>query len=129
MDIYVHIERGRYVDSLETLFATMVLNEQAGIKDGLAGMCSESFMDVARDMGVLSSELAAASAADYVIVARAESRERFETALAAVEEQAFASGAQAEERRQVASMCSTVCAATPRAPTPRGTALTRTSAR
>lgn len=97
MDIFVHIERGRYVDSLETLFATMVLNEQPGIRDGLAGMCNESFTDVARDMGVLSPELASATAADYVIVARAESRERFEAALAAVEEQAFASGAQAQE--------------------------------
>lgn len=90
MEIFVRTQSGRYVDSLETLFATTVLNDQPGIKDGLAGMGTDSFRDVAAEMGILTPEIAAAGGADFVIAARAESAAAFERALRAVEEQAFA---------------------------------------
>src|SRR5699024_3230214 len=69
---------------------TTVLNDQPGIKDGLAGMGTDSFRDVAAEMGILTPEIAAAGGADFVIAARAESAAAFERALRAVEGQAFA---------------------------------------
>ena len=46
MEVFVKIERGRYVDSLETLLASGVLNEQAGIEIGCAGMATDPGKDV-----------------------------------------------------------------------------------
>ena len=43
MSVYVKIEKNRYIDSLETLFATTVLNDQPGIAVGYIGMCNSTF--------------------------------------------------------------------------------------
>lgn len=84
MSVYVKIEKNRYIDSLETLFATTVLNEQPGIAMGYIGMCNNTFRDVITDIGLMTEEIAACTESDYVVVADAESSEAFEDAVAEV---------------------------------------------
>ena len=85
MSVYVKIEKNRYIDSLETLFATTVLNDQPGIEMGYIGMCNSTFRDVITDIGLMTDEIAACSENDYVIVAEAESQEAFDLAVAEVD--------------------------------------------
>ena len=59
MSVYVKIEKNRYIDSLETLFATTVLNDQPGIAVGYIGMCNSTFRDVIADIGLMTEEIAA----------------------------------------------------------------------
>ena len=84
MSVYVKIEKNRYIDSLETLFATTVLNDQPGIAVGYIGMCNSTFRDVIADIGLMTEEIAACTESDYVVVADAESSEAFEDAVAEV---------------------------------------------
>ncbi|MBQ5986488.1 MAG: FdrA family protein [Clostridia bacterium] len=85
MELFVKIEKGRYVDSLETLFSSTVFNEQPGIETGNIGMATDAFKDVNKELGLLTPEIATLSEGDYVIVAKAESKEAFEAAIAATE--------------------------------------------
>lgn len=85
MEVFVRIEEGRYIDSLETLFSSTVFNEQPGIETGHIGMATDAFKDVAKELGLLTDEIAALSEGDYVIVARAESKAAFDAAIAATE--------------------------------------------
>ena len=80
MEVFVKIERGRYVDSLETLLASSVLNEQPGIEIGCAGMATDPGKDVLESVGLLTEELKACDGSCYIIAARAESREAFDRA-------------------------------------------------
>ncbi len=41
--IFTKIERDRYIDSLETLSETAILNEQPGIETGYVGMATQVF--------------------------------------------------------------------------------------
>ena len=84
MSVYVKIEKNRYIDSLETLFATTVLNDQPGIAVGYIGMCNSTFRDVIADIGLMTEEIAACTESDYVVVADAESSEAFEKAVTEV---------------------------------------------
>ncbi len=85
MEVFVKIERGRYVDSLETLLASSVLNEQPGIEMGCAGMATDPGKDVLESVGLLTEELKACDGSCYIIAARAESQEAFDKAVAEVE--------------------------------------------
>ena len=80
MEVFVKIERGRYVDSLETLLASSVLNEQLGIEMGCAGMATDPGKDVLESVGLLTDELKACDGSCYIIAARAESQEAFDRA-------------------------------------------------
>lgn len=84
MSTFVKIEKNRYIDSLETLFATALLNDQAGIEMGYIGMCNSTFRDVITDIGLMTPEIDACSENDYVMVAEAESGEAFEAAVVEV---------------------------------------------
>lgn len=86
MEVFVKIERGRYMDSLETLLASSVLNEQPGIEIGCAGMATEPGKDVLESVGLLTDELRACDGNCYILAARADSRKTFDRAVAAVEE-------------------------------------------
>lgn len=81
MGVYAKIEKNRYIDSLETLFATTVLNEQPGIEIGYIGMCNSTFRDVIKDIDLMTDEITSCSENEYVIVARADSREAFDRAV------------------------------------------------
>lgn len=85
MEVFVKIERGRYVDSLETLLASSVLNEQPGVEIGCAGMATAPGKDVLESVGLLTEELNACDGSCYIIAARAESQEAFDRAVAEVE--------------------------------------------
>lgn len=84
MSVYVKIEKNRYIDSLETLFATTVLNDQPGIEMGYIGMCNSTFRDVISDIGLMTAEIDACSENDYVIVAEAQTQDAFDAAVAEV---------------------------------------------
>ncbi len=85
MEVFVKIERGRYVDSLETLLASSVLNEQPGIEMGCAGMATDPGKDVLESVGLLTDELRSCDGSCYIIAAKAESQAAFDQAVAEVE--------------------------------------------
>ena len=82
--IFTKIERDRYIDSLETLSETAILNEQPGIETGYVGMATQVFKEVIEEIGLSTPEIAACTEADYVLVASAESEEAFEKAVETV---------------------------------------------
>ena len=84
MQVFVKIQKNRYIDSLETLQQTAVLNEQEGIETGYVGMATAVFKEVIEEIGLSTDEIQACSEADYVIVASAESKEAFKNAVKAI---------------------------------------------
>ena len=57
--VFTHIERDRYADSLEILFAATVLNDQPGISQGYIGMAGDSFRETLREAGIDETALGA----------------------------------------------------------------------
>jgi succinyl-CoA synthetase alpha subunit len=84
MSVYVKIEKGRYIDSLETLYASSVLMDQKGIVNGFVGVATDPFKDTVITSGLSSPELDAATGNDFVIIAEAEDKGVFEAAVEAV---------------------------------------------
>lgn len=85
MEVYVKIDQGRYVDSLGSLLASSVLNEQPGIEIGCAGMATEPGKEILADIGLLTETLQNCDGSCYVLAARAESQEAFDRAVAEVD--------------------------------------------
>ena len=117
MEIYTRIEYGKYVDSLETLFATSLLNDQPGIGIAYAGMTTDAFKSILDEIGLLIDEIAACDENCYAVIAKAKSREAFDEALAemekhlvpeeeAEEEISFADIESAVEACKEANLCS-----------------------
>ena len=79
--VFTHIERDRYADSLEILFAATVLNDQPGISRGYIGMAGEGFRETLREAGMDTFALGSASTSDLVLLAEAEGEEAFQSAL------------------------------------------------
>lgn len=79
--VFTHIERDRYADSLEILFAATVLNDQPGISQGYIGMAGDSFRETLREAGIDEIALGSASASDLVLLAEAEDEAAFEVAI------------------------------------------------
>ena len=77
MNIFTKIYNNRYIDSLETLNQTAVLNEQEGIETGYVGMATSVFKDVIEEIGLSTEEIKNCNDGDYVIVAKAESEDSF----------------------------------------------------
>ncbi|NCB71150.1 MAG: FdrA family protein [Clostridia bacterium] len=84
MSIYVRIEKNRYIDSLDTLSMTAVLNEMDGITTGLIGMANKVFKGMASEMGFNTEEIIEAGESDFVVVADAVSQEHFAKAVSSV---------------------------------------------
>jgi succinyl-CoA synthetase alpha subunit len=114
--IFTKIERDRYIDSLETLSETAILNEQPGIETGYVGMATQVFKEVIEEIGLSTPEIAACTEADYVLVASAESEEAFEKAVETVwaesaptddaeKPESFLSSAAAKEAEPRANLC------------------------
>lgn len=117
MTSYVHIQKNRYIDSLETLFATSVLCEQPGISVGLVGMGTPAFKTKAQELSIESNVLEGCSGVDTVITALAESEEAFIAAVAEViasgtmkskqeERTSYRSIAEAKQHTPAAQLCS-----------------------
>ena len=118
MDIFVKIEAGRYMDSLETLYASSILAEQPGVDSGYVGVAADSFKDTLRSEGLYSQKLDMATGNDFVIVARCEDMAVFEAAVGAVyasfdaeepdqaEEEHFVSTRAAVLKHPEANLCS-----------------------
>ena len=79
--VFTHIERDRYADSLEILFAATVLNDQPGVSQGYIGMAGDSFRETLREAGIDETALGSASASDLVLLAVAEDEAAFEAAI------------------------------------------------
>ena len=116
MKIFTKIERDRYIDSLETLSETAILNEQPGIETGYVGMATNVFKDVIEEIGLSTPEIEACTEADYVIVASAESEEAFTKAVETVwaesaptddteKPESYLSSAAAKEAEPRANLC------------------------
>ena len=114
--IFTKIERDRYIDSLETLSETAILNEQPGIETGYVGMATQVFKEVIEEIGLSTPEIAACTEADYVLVASAESEEAFEKAVETVwaesaptddaeKPESYLSSAAAKEAEPRANLC------------------------
>ena len=118
MEIFVKIEAGRYIDSLETLYASSVLAEQPGVNNGYAGVASDAFKDTLQAEGLYTPVLDKATANDFVIVAQCEDLAVFEQAVEAVyasfdseemqetQEEHFISIKAAVEKHPEANLCS-----------------------
>lgn len=84
MSAFVKIEKGRYIDSLETLYASSVLVEQDGIVAGYVGVGNDPFKDTVTSSGLNSPDLKEATGNDLVIIAEAADKAAFDAAVAAV---------------------------------------------
>lgn len=84
MSVFVKIENGRYIDSLETLYASSVLMDQEGIVTGYVGVGSDPFKDTVISSGLNSPDLENATGNDLVIIAESTDKASFDAAVAAV---------------------------------------------
>lgn len=84
MSVFVKIEKGRYIDSLETLYASSVLMDQEGIVTGYVGVGSDPFKDTVISSGLNSPDLENATGNDLVIIAESTGKAAFDAAVAAV---------------------------------------------
>lgn len=87
MAVFYQITHDHYIDSLETLAQTTELCEQEGIETGYIGMATQTFKDIITEIGLSCDEILAAGEADYVIVAKAASKDIFEKAIKAIASQ------------------------------------------
>ena len=84
MSIFVKIEKGRYIDSLETLYSSSVLAEQPGVSNGFVGVATNAFKDTVISSGLDTQALHTATGNDLVMIADCESQEAFDAAVQAV---------------------------------------------
>lgn len=84
MSVFIKIEKGRYIDSLETLYASSVLMEQHGVANGYVGVGSQPFKDTAVSSGLACEALDAATGNDLVVIADCENKSAFDAAVTAV---------------------------------------------
>ena len=99
--MYWIIEKGHYIDSLESLFATTVLNEQPGIRRALVGMATGPAKLILQDVGLVNEELLAwrAKAMEYErrIAAFARTVDRIDIAAYAGRGHVLPTGASGEQ--------------------------------
>ncbi|MBQ0126001.1 MAG: hypothetical protein KBS59_06760 [Clostridiales bacterium] len=91
MSVFITIDKGHYIDSLETLFATSVLMDQTGVTNGFVGVGSDPFKKTVRESGLDHAKLSEATSSDLVIIAECDSEENYKKAAEAVS-QSFAAG-------------------------------------
>ncbi len=84
MQVFSKIDKNRYVDSLETLYMTAVINSQEGVEVGFAAMAKASLKSDLAKNDMLTDEINALKESDFVIVARCESEEVFNAVLAEI---------------------------------------------
>lgn len=84
MSVFVEIEKGKYIDSLEILYASSVLMDQEGITAGFVGVGTAPFKDTVISSGLNSPDLDSATGNDLVIIADCSNKAAFDTAVAAV---------------------------------------------
>lgn len=85
MELYTKLFKGKYMDSLETLYRSSMLSQQEGIEHGFVGMANEAFKLVLSQYGYYTETLKQAHDEDLVMVATAVSQEAFDQALEAVD--------------------------------------------
>lgn len=81
MQVFSRIEKNRYVDSLETLFMTALINSQEGVELGFAAMAKASLKSDLAKNDMLTDEINDLRESDFVIIAKCESKEIFDSVL------------------------------------------------
>ncbi|MCR5741138.1 MAG: CoA-binding protein [Gammaproteobacteria bacterium] len=81
MSVFVKIDKGHYIDSLETLFASSVLIKQEGVSNGLVGVGNDPFKKTVKESGLDSEKLNEAASTDLVIIAECDTEEHFDKAV------------------------------------------------
>ena len=117
MTVFANIQKGRYMDSLETLFAASLLNEQEGVSLGFVGMATPAFQKELEQAGMLTEEIRQCTGSDTVVAAQCRDQAAFDAALAALNshstadaprqtEESFVSTRAAVEKHPEANLCS-----------------------
>lgn len=117
MTVFANIQKGRYMDSLETLFAASLLNEQEGVSLGFVGMATPAFQKELEQAGMLTEEIRQCTGSDAVVAAQCRDQAAFDAALAALNshstadaprqtEESFVSTRAAVEKHPEANLCS-----------------------
>lgn len=117
MAVFTKISKNRYVDSLDTLYMTSVLNEQEGVEVGYMGMVTDAFKKGLEKEGMLSDEVSCLKESDFAIVAKCDSQASFDKALkevlqdsedemAKVEDMRYSNTNDAVKDHPEANMCS-----------------------
>lgn len=92
MELFSIIRKNTYVDSLASLFTMSVLMDCEGIDNAYVCMATETNKQYLQELGLISNEILNAGEDDFVLAARAASREAFEAAVAKSEEQNKSTG-------------------------------------
>ncbi len=87
MQTFFKIQKNTYIDSLETLFMMSVLNNQKGVEIAFAGMAVPALLADLEKNNLLIEEVKALKSSDFLVVARCDSQEVFNTAVLEAEKQ------------------------------------------
>ena len=82
MELFTILQKDTYTDSLASLFTMSVLMECEGIESAYAGMATASSKQTMEELGLVNDTVRTAGENDFIIAARAASREAFEAAMA-----------------------------------------------
>lgn len=84
MAVFFTIEKNRYVDSLDSLYFTELINRQNDVVSGYASMFSLSFMQSLQVEGLLVPEIEKANESDFIVVADCKNKQAFDNLLSAL---------------------------------------------
>ena len=82
MELFTILQKDTYTDSLASLCTMSVLMECEGIESAYAGMATASSKQTMEELGLVNDTVRTAGENDFIIAARAASREAFEAAMA-----------------------------------------------
>jgi succinyl-CoA synthetase alpha subunit len=85
MDLFTHIKKDTYVDSLACLFTRGVMLECNGIEKAFAAMATDCNKETMAELGLLNKEISEAGQNDFVITALALSEDAFRKAISETE--------------------------------------------
>ena len=81
MQVFTKIQKNKYVDSLETLYMTSVINSIDGVDVGFASMAKASLKSDLERNSMLTDEIVALKESDFVICVKCKSQTVFEKVL------------------------------------------------
>ncbi len=81
MQVFAKIEKNKYVDSLETLYMTSVINSIDGVEVGFAAMAKASLKSDLSKNDMLTDDISALKESDFVIAVKCASKEVFDSVL------------------------------------------------
>src|SRR5512138_1096405 len=110
MPQFIKVEENCYIDSMETMFATSLMVNAAGIQTVYVGMGIPMNKDVLAQLGFSSARIDAAKPNDLIYAAQAESEAAFLAAIEAVEEWRRTSAKSSAGRESYATIAAALAA-------------------